>query len=115
MTDRARRVVTDRQTPPFDLRGLAHGMARESARTVPPESPTLKNGDLLLTSVPLVALTVEELRTLPLDGCSGFILSLIDGRTNVEDILDLCALDRAEVIERVLALLRQGAIVLRES
>jgi hypothetical protein len=69
--------------------------------------------DIPLTRVPLVVLTNEQLIALPLDPRRAFLLSLIDGTLTVEDVLDVCGLERAEAIEMLAALVQNGIIVLR--
>jgi hypothetical protein len=108
-------VFEDRKTPPFDLQGLARPGGHDSVREVPPASSMLRSREAYLASVPRVVLGRDELLTLPLDERFGFILSLMDGQTSIADILDLCSLGRVEVVEMILALLRQGVIDLRET
>jgi hypothetical protein len=68
------------------------------------------------SSVPRVAMTAPSLRTLPLDGTAGYVLSLVDGCSSVETIFDICAHDltRAEVLDILARLVQLGAIVLRD-
>src|SRR5260221_7676125 len=47
---------------------------------------------LALTDVPIVTLTFQELVTMQLDHRAGFLLSLIDGHSTVEAVLDMCGM-----------------------
>jgi hypothetical protein len=108
-------VLEDRKTPPFDFQGLARQDERETVRELPDAASVLKSREAYLASVPHVVLGRDELLTLPLDERFGFILSLMDGQTSIADILDLCGLARVEVVEMIVALLRNGVIDLRDT
>jgi len=63
-----------------------------------------------LSSAPLVLMEAEGLHKVELDNRSGFVLSLIDGETSVEDILDLSGMGTEETLA-VLEDLRLRGIV----
>jgi hypothetical protein len=109
-------MSNDRKTPTVDLRGLARST---SAHDTVPELPAVTGApssfDVSLASVPLVVVAPEELLALPLDARFGFLLSLIDGASTVEDVLDVIGLERGEAIEMIADLVQRGVIVLRRA
>jgi hypothetical protein len=68
-----------------------------------------------LFAVPWLALNAEGLRLLPLDARTAYVLSLVDGRCDVETILDLPGreLARDDALDILGYLLELGAIELR--
>jgi hypothetical protein len=74
-------------------------------KAIPPLRPLLPGGAVLRLSV-----TVEELRTLPLDARAAYVLSLVDGRCSVDLILDICEMDRGDALAALADLLELGAI-----
>jgi hypothetical protein len=67
-----------------------------------------------LDAVPRLAVTAEGLRLLPLDARAAYLLSLVDGRSTVDVVLDVCEMAREEAIGILVQLLRLGAIALNE-
>lgn len=65
---------------------------------------------LSLASVPEIAMTAAELRTLPLDHRAGFLLARIDGRSPLEAILDACPMPEDEVLALLESLIAFGAV-----
>ncbi len=63
------------------------------------------------SAVLVVALSPEELKRFTLDNVSGFLLSVIDGTTNVETILDISGLPRLLALRHIRALLDRGIVV----
>lgn len=63
-----------------------------------------------LSTILVVAVPPGALRRSPLDHVSGFLLSLMDGRTDVETLLDLCGLPRLTALRHVRDLLVRGII-----
>ena len=59
----------------------------------------------------IVDVTPNELKTMALDHVSGFLLTLTDGVTNVETLLDLCGLPQLVALRHLRDLVRQGIIV----
>ncbi len=64
------------------------------------------SGSAVLT----VALSPGELKRFGLDNVSGFLLSLIDGRTDVETLVDLSGLSRLLALRHLRALVVRGII-----
>jgi hypothetical protein len=62
------------------------------------------------SDIPVLTAGVDHLRAAQLDGRAGFVLSLIDGVTSVESILDLSGMP-AEQTLAILEDLRQRRIV----
>jgi hypothetical protein len=62
--------------------------------------------------VPRVRKELHELLELPIDARSRFFASQIDGRRNVEELVDACAVNELEALEIIDELLRLGAIEL---
>lgn len=67
-----------------------------------------------LKMVPRVILSREELNAADLDHRDYFLVSLMDGGTTVEDLLDICGMPAEEALALVEGLVRRG-IVLVES
>lgn len=96
--------------------------------TAEPPSPALRpNHSLLLPPPPAVLLNLSqeerqsiprllksrsELAQLPLGPRGGFILAQIDGKQNLEEILDVCAMAPGEAVEIIRHLQALGAIEL---
>ena len=49
-------------------------------------------------SIPMLAVTIGALRAAPLDARSGFLVSLLDGITNLESLLDVCGMPGQEAL-----------------
>jgi hypothetical protein len=64
--------------------------------------------------VPWLVLTPDEVRGMPLDRRTGFVLSLIDGRCTVQMILDMAALPEDETLSIFAKLLMLKVIELRD-
>jgi hypothetical protein len=62
------------------------------------------------SAVLVVAVSLEELKRIALDHVSGFLLSLMDGATNVEAILDISGLPRLLALRHLRSLLERGVI-----
>jgi hypothetical protein len=54
---------------------------------------------------------LEELKRFALDHVSGFLLSLMDGATNVEAILDISTLPRPLALRHLRGLLERGVVI----
>jgi hypothetical protein len=65
------------------------------------------------SSVPVLPVPFHELKQLALDNVAGFLLSLMDGVTDVETILDISNLPRPVTRDHLRSLLERGIIVLR--
>lgn len=57
------------------------------------------------------ALSIDELKRYSLDHVSGFLLSLMDGDTNVETLVDLSGLPRLLALRHLRSLLERGIVV----
>jgi hypothetical protein len=62
--------------------------------------------------VPKVVVSREQVRWLSLDHRAGFVLSLIDGRSNIDQILDLAGMPRLDTVRVLYTLLEQRVIAL---
>jgi hypothetical protein len=60
--------------------------------------------------VPEVAVSDEQLRWLSLDHRAGFLLSLVDGRSTFEEVLDVSGMPPIEALRLLLELLQQNVI-----
>jgi hypothetical protein len=86
---------------------------REDGEQDPPASEV--RGLLPRGAVPWLVGTYEELRRMPLDARDWFVLSLVDGRSSVQMIVDLSAMPEAETLAVLVRLLKAGAIELHDS
>jgi hypothetical protein len=66
-----------------------------------------------LGAVPELCLHAEGIRWLSLDHRAGFVLSLIDGSSAVEELLDVSGMPRLETLRILVALLSQGVVRMR--
>ncbi len=64
-----------------------------------------------LSSTLVVAVPPKDLRSLALDHVSGFLLSLLDGATDVETLLDISGLPRLLALRHLRSLLERGVVV----
>jgi hypothetical protein len=55
----------------------------------------------------------EQLRWLALDHREGFLLSLVDGHSNLEELVDISGMDRLEVLRSFSAFVDRGIVSLR--
>jgi hypothetical protein len=62
------------------------------------------------SAVLVVAVRPDELKQFALDAASGFLLSLMDGATNVETMLDLCGLPRLLALRHLRGLVSRGIV-----
>jgi hypothetical protein len=60
--------------------------------------------------VPQVAITDEQLRWLNLDHRAGFLLSLVDGHSTFEEVLDVSGMPPVEALRLLMELLQQNVI-----
>jgi hypothetical protein len=66
-----------------------------------------------LDAVPVLAVDAEQVRWLALDHREGFVLSLVDGVTTVEELIDISGLGRVDLLKTVGGLLEAEVIRLR--
>lgn len=62
--------------------------------------------------VPRICMRGAQIMALPLDHRSGFLLSHIDGRRTVEEVMDISHLNPVDTLEVVAALVAMGAIAI---
>jgi hypothetical protein len=62
---------------------------------------------------PSVAMPSDEIRHLPLDHRAGFMLSLIDGLTDIETLIELSAMPRVDALRIVRELFEADVIAFR--
>jgi hypothetical protein len=60
---------------------------------------------------PVVVMSPDSLKRLPLDHRAGFVLSLIDGSVDLETLVDLSGMDRNDVLALVRHLCDSGIVV----
>jgi hypothetical protein len=80
----------------------------ERCRTALHDAYTTKLGPL--DRVPLVAIPREQLRWLTIDHRAGFILSHVDGISNLEEIIDISGMPELDAL-RILSELAQQRII----
>ncbi len=68
-----------------------------------------------LDQVPVLLVSPSELRWLALDHRAGFVLSLIDGVSTVEEIIDVSTMPQMEVLRTLYNLITQNVINLRRA
>lgn len=66
-----------------------------------------------LNRIPSVILERAQLRWLSIDHRAGFVLSLIDGSSTLEMILDVCGMPRLDAMRILHELVRQNIVVLK--
>jgi hypothetical protein len=64
------------------------------------------------SAILVVAVSPEELKGFTLDHVSGFLVSVMDGATDVETILDISGLPRLLALRHIRSLLERGIIVI---
>jgi hypothetical protein len=62
---------------------------------------------------PVVPMTTDGIKQLPLDHRGGFVLSLMDGSIDLETVIELSAMEREEVLELVRNLYESGFVTFR--
>jgi hypothetical protein len=68
--------------------------------------------ELLRRTIPRVLRSTAELASAPLDHREGFVVSLVDGKTTVQALIDLAAMPDGELIIVLQRLRRLGIITL---
>jgi len=65
-----------------------------------------------LEKVPHIAMTPDQIRWLSLDHRAGFLLSMIDGISSIDDLLDVSGMQRLDALRILCSLLDQKVILL---
>jgi hypothetical protein len=99
----------NRPTDPADLRPLAGDSEREFEAASSDIRPLMP-----LHAVPWLVMTLDAVKALPLDSRAGMVLSLIDGRSTIEMILDVWGLREDEAIAILARMLELGVIELHD-
>jgi hypothetical protein len=63
-----------------------------------------------MSHVPIVVMTTVEIDRLEIDHRAGFLLSLIDGASSLEAVLDVCGMPRLDALRILRELVQRGAI-----
>ncbi len=91
------------------------GGPRSEVRGLKPDAPTVRHvhaARSFLSRIPVVVLGPEALREAGLDGRSGFLVSLIDGATSIEDLLDVSGMSAEETLALLDDLRLRGVVEL---
>jgi hypothetical protein len=94
-----------------DPENLEAAECRESCRTVLEGMYAARLGPL--DRVPMVLVPRTQMRWLSMDHRAGFILSLVDGSSSVELLLDLCGMPRLDALRILHELVQQKILALR--
>jgi hypothetical protein len=98
------------EVEPSDAEALRYA---ESCRKVLTQMYAARLGPL--DRVVEVAVPADQIRWLSLDHRAGFLLSLVDGISTVEEILDISGMSRLEALRIMYALLEQRVISIQSS
>jgi hypothetical protein len=66
-----------------------------------------------MTGAPIVAVSADELRRLPLDHRAGFLLSLMDGTIDLDSVIEISAMSRESALRLVRDLFESGVVAFR--
>src|SRR5262245_61876219 len=107
-------------TLPIDLSEYARETCGPESWSATEADPALDESDMISgpllgvrrSDVPKVALSTEECFDQSLDHRAGFILSLLDGCSNVETVLDVAGLPEQETLEVLCDLCARGIVTL---
>lgn len=97
------------ETDPEDLEARRYA---QSCRDVLMQMYAARLG--ALTQVVTVAIPSDQIRWLSLDHRAGFLLSLVDGTSSVEELLDICGMPRLDALRILYMLLEQRVIALEQ-
>ena len=98
-----------RDTIPVDLSDFARQSEREFEAAASDIRPVVP-----LHAVPWLVVTLDHVKELPLDSRAGRLLSLIDGRSTVEMILDMAGLPEDDAIAVLARLVELQVIELHD-
>ena len=68
-----------------------------------------------MSGVPVVVMTLDLLKRLPLDHRAGFLLSLMDGAMDLETMVEIAGMPREDVLRVVRDLYESGVVDFRTS
>jgi hypothetical protein len=68
-----------------------------------------------MTGVPVVVMSVDLLKRLPLDHRAGFLLSLMDGAIDLDTMVEIAGMNRGEALRLVRDLFESGVVDFRTS
>ena len=88
---------------------VEEGDFEEAANSTPTVRALAITADYL-SQVPRVAVSPEELNAADLDHREYFLLSLLDGMTSVENLLDICGMPGEEALALLDGLVRRGLV-----
>jgi hypothetical protein len=89
--------------PPPSVRAPAPASSQAPAPAPPPVA-------IALDAVFAVAMSPAQLKAVPLDAQAGFVLSLLDGMSPLETILDMCGMPKPDLLRIVDDLARRGVV-----
>jgi hypothetical protein len=99
--------------PSFDAEALARD-AEIGARAAPVGGGGLERECLAALGSErarlVVAVSAEELKRFAFDQTTGFLLSLLDGATSLEDVLDIAGVPRLVALQHLRNLMERGVI-----
>ncbi len=106
------RAVTQAPPPGADDEGGPASRSEMRLVTRPNAGPAITDEAWArsMTGAARVALPWEQLKRLPLGHRAGFLLSRVDGATDLETLLELAAMPRAEALRLVRDLFESGVI-----
>lgn len=94
---------------------IPDGLRAQPRAALDPAPPTRKDARPTVDArwVPWRVMSLDQVPTLHMDHRAGFVLSLVDGQSSVETILDVCGIDEEEASEILIDLADLGAIDFR--
>ncbi len=104
-------LAADRPVDALDEPGDTHPRSETRLSTRPQMSAVddeLWAGSMI--GMPVLAVPPAELRLLPLDPRAAFLLSQMDGRTDLDTVLELSAMSRAKALRLVRQLYVSGVV-----
>jgi len=63
-----------------------------------------------LDRVLVLSVSLNDLRTLPLDPQAAFVVSRVDGVSSIEMLLDVCAMPRLDALAALVRLVEEGVL-----
>jgi len=96
------------QSPPASRRVTERPGEQEMHAT--PTAPPVEVTEAFRATTPRVVLAPEELNASDLDHRDYFVISLLDGITTVDNVLDICGMPSDEAIALLRGLERRGII-----